>query len=290
MRRMDEWKKVLVLPETKIQNAIEIIDRCCLQIAIVVDSDGRLLGTVTDEDICRGILKGIPLNDPVERIMNPHPVTIPAITDKKSILPILRANKLRHLPVVDDAGHIIGIERLDDLIESPKNENWVVVMAGGMGKRLRPLTKDCPKPMLQVGDKPVLETILNQFMSQGFYKFCFCVHYKSEKIRDYFQDGSKWGAEIHYIDEEKPMGTVGSLSLFPFQTDRPILIINGDILTKVSFNQLIDFHFRHQALATVAVATYDYQVPYGVVKANKDRLIGFEEKPVYANFVNAFTY
>ncbi len=230
---MDEWKHVLISPNMKIQDAIEIIDINSLQIAIAVDKNNKLLGTVTDGDVRRGILKGIPLTDTVERIMNINPVTVPEIKDKKSILNILKINKLRHLPVVDESGCIIGIERLDDLIESSKNENWIVIMAGGLGKRLKPLTDDCPKPMLKIGDKPVLETILDQFIKQGYYKFCFSVNYKSDQIKDYFGDGSKWGVEINYIIEKKIMGTAGSLSLFQQATDKPVLVINGDILTKL---------------------------------------------------------
>jgi dTDP-glucose pyrophosphorylase len=287
---MNEWQKILILPNTKIHEAIEIIDRNSLQIAIVTDEEEKLLGTVTDGDIRRGILKGISLSSPVSQIMNPHPVTIPKLNDRKSILNILKVNKVRHLPVVDDAGHIIGIERLDELLTESHSDSWVVVMAGGLGKRLEPLTNDCPKPMLKIGEKPVLETIVQQFIRQGFNRFCFSVNYKSEQIKDYFGNGSKWGAEIHYIDETDRMGTAGSLSRLALETREPILVINGDILTKLSFEQLVSFHLEHQAKATIAVTTYDYQVPYGVIKANRDRLIGFEEKPVYASFINGGIY
>lgn len=287
---MEDWRKVWVNPDTKIQEAIKVIDLYSLQIAVVADTDGKLLGTVTDGDVRRGILKGIPLNSPVSRIMNPHPVTIPEMEDRKNILNILRINKLRHLPVVDETGCMIGIERLEELIGDNRFENWVVIMAGGLGKRLRPYTDGCPKPMLNIGNKPVLETILEEFIRQGFYKFCFAVNYRSEQIRDYFGDGSSRGVKIHYINEAKRMGTAGSLSLFPFETKIPIVVMNGDVLTKLSFEQMIGFHNDHQAKATVAAATYDYQVPYGVVRANRDRLTGFEEKPVYASLVNAGIY
>ncbi|HEX3038916.1 MAG TPA: nucleotidyltransferase family protein [Caproiciproducens sp.] len=287
---MDDWKKVLIYPDTEIQEAIKVIDLYSLQIAVIADTDGKLLGTVTDGDVRRGILKGIPLNSPVSRIMNPHPVTIPEMEDRKSILNILKINKLRHLPVVDEEGRITGIERLEDLIGGSRFENWVVIMAGGLGKRLKPYTDSCPKPMLKIGGKPVLETILNEFIRQGFSRFCISVNYRSEQIRDYFGDGSRWGAEIRYIDETKRMGTAGSLGLLPFRAEEPVLVINGDILTKLSFEQLVGFHNEHQAKATVAAVSYDYQVPYGVVRTNRDRLIGFEEKPVYASLVNAGIY
>jgi dTDP-glucose pyrophosphorylase len=285
-----DWKNVLISPQTKIQETIKIIDLHALQIAIVINQDNRLLGTVTDGDIRRGILKGVSLDTPVEQIMNKRPIAIPEIKDKKSILNILKMNKLRHLPVIDDSGCVIGIERLEDLLHSSKSESWIVIMAGGLGSRLRPLTNNCPKPMLPIGDKPLLETSLNHFIEQGFCQFYFSINYQAEQIKTYFGDGSKWGVAIHYLHEDRKMGTVGSLSLFPIKTDKPIIVMNGDILTKVNFEQLINFHLEHQVQATVAVRTYDVQVPYGVVKVNKDRLMGFEEKPVYTSFINAGVY
>ena len=287
---MDEWKKILITPQTEIHKAIEIIDMNALQIALVIDNDYKLLGTVTDGDVRRGLLREITLDSPVHQIMNKSPVTIPVIKDRKSILNILKINKLRHLPVVDDGGRIIGIERLDDLLQPARNDNWIVIMAGGMGKRLSPLTDNCPKPMLMVGDKPMLETMITTLIEQGFRQFCISVNYKWEQIKNYFGDGSSLGAEILYIQEDKTLGTAGPLSLLPVKTEKPITVMNGDILTKLSLDQLIDFHDRHQAKATIAVRSYDYQVPYGVVKATKDRLIGFEEKPICSSLVNAGIY
>ena len=287
---MDEWEKTLISPNIQIYEAIKIIDRNSRQIAIVTDEEGKLLGTVTDGDIRRGILKEIPLSSPVSQIMNPHPVTIPKMDDRKSIIDILKANKIRHLPVIDEARYVIGVERLEEQLTNSRNESWVVIMAGGRGNRLKPLTNNCPKPMLKIGEKPLLQTTLEQLIQQGFTRFCISVNYKSMQIKDYFGDGSKLGAEICYIDEKKRMGTAGSLSLFPFETMEPILVLNGDILTKLSFKQLVDFHREHQARATIAVATYGFQVPYGLIKVSHDHLVGFEEKPVFSSFINAGIY
>lgn len=287
---MNTFEKILLEPDIPIQKAIEIIDINSQQIALVVDNDRKLLGTVTDGDIRRGILRGVSLSDPVSQIMNSRPITIPQIQDKTSILNIMKVNKLRHLPVVDNAGCVIGIEKLDDLIQQSQKENWVVIMAGGLGTRLRPLTDNCPKPMLKIGGKPLLETLLEEFIKQGFSHFCFSVNYKSENIIEYFGDGSRWGIEIEYIREAHPMGTAGSLRLFEQHTDKPIIVMNGDILTKLSFEQLLSFHNKRKASATVAVAAYDFKVDYGVVKVDKDMLIGFEEKPVFTSFINAGIY
>lgn len=288
---MKDWKNILISPDTKIQQTLKIIDVHSLQIALVVDSEKKLIGTVTDGDIRRGLLRGVSLNAAVAEVMNSAPVSIPYdMQDKHRILTIMQANKFRHLPVVNEAGCVVGIERLEDLLDAGRYDNWVIVMAGGLGSRLRPLTDDCPKPMLPVGGKPVLETILEHFLEQGFHRFCFSVNYKAEQIQQHFGDGSKWGATIRYLHENKRMGTAGSLSLFPVKTEKPIIVMNGDILTTINFGQFISFHLEQQSEATLAVRTYDIQVPYGVVKVNKDKLIGFEEKPVYTSFINAGVY
>lgn len=133
----------------------------------MVDADRKLLGTVTDGDIRRGLIRGVALSEPVEQIMNSRPITIPEIKDQNSILNIMRVNKLRHLPVEDAEGRLIGIEKLDDLLQTPKRENWVVIMAGRLGTRLRPLTGNCPKPMLEIGGKPILATMIEEFIKQG---------------------------------------------------------------------------------------------------------------------------
>jgi len=287
---MNEWKKILIPPYMSIKEAIEIITVSSMQIALVVDENNKLLGTVTDGDVRRGIIRGISLDDAVERIMNKNPITVTGHKDRKTILNIMEKNKLRHIPVLDVTGSVIGLERLEDLLNHSKNENWVVIMAGGMGKRLKPLTDKCPKPMLTIDGKPILEIILSNFIEQGFYQFCISVNYMAEQIKSYFGDGSKWGIHIRYIDEEKMMGTAGSLSLLQLQTDKPIIVMNGDILTKLNFEQLINFHLEHKAQATVAVRPYNFQIPYGVVKIDEDRLVGFEEKPVYTSFINAGIY
>ena len=287
---MDEWRKTLIPPDLQINKVIEVIDLNSQQIAIVTDEEGKLMGTVTDGDIRRGIMKGISLSSPVSLIMNPHPITIPRLVDKNSIIDILKTNKIRHLPVIDAERHVLGVERLEEQLTNPHNNSWVVIMAGGRGKRLRPLTDNCPKPMLKIGEKPLLQIILDQLIRQGFTRFYISVNYKAAQIKDYFGDGSKLGAEIHYIDEKKRMGTAGSLSLIPVDTGEPILVFNGDILTKLSIEQLIDFHREHQAKATIAVTKYDFQVPYGLIKTSHDHLVGFEEKPVFSGFINAGIY
>ena len=287
---MDEWRETLISPDLQIYKAIEVIDRNSQQIAIVTDEEGKLLGTVTDGDIRRGILKEIPLSSPVSRIMNRNPVAIPKMNDEKYIADILKANRIRHLPVIDDARRVIGVERLESQITGSVKNNWVVIMAGGRGKRLEPLTDDCPKPMLKIGGKPVLQIIIEQLVRQGFLRFCISVNYRSAQIKDHFGDGAGMGAKICYVEEKKPMGTAGSLSLLPFVTHEPILVLNGDVLTKLNFEQLLNFHQDHRSIATIAAAMCGFQVPFGLIRADHDHLAGFEEKPAFAGFINAGVY
>lgn len=280
----------MVSPHTKIEETIRLIDLHSLQIALVVDEDNRLLGTVTDGDIRRGVLKGISLNQAVSEIMNTAPITVTANENEDNMLKILRRYQIRHLPKLNEAGCIVDLVRLEDLLEATKKEQWVIIMAGGLGSRLKPLTDGCPKPMLTIGEKPLLEIILDHFIEQGFFRFCLSINYKKDQIKEYFGDGSQWGVTINYLEEKFKMGTAGSLSLFDYETTEPVIVMNGDILTKVSFEELLRFHGSHQAAATVAVRSYDLQVPYGVVKVNQEQLTGFEEKPVYTAYINAGIY
>ncbi|MFH2135434.1 MAG: nucleotidyltransferase family protein [Pseudomonadota bacterium] len=287
---MTRWEEVLVSTQTSMCEAAQLLDASALQIVLVVDEERRLLGTITDGDIRRGILKGIALSEPVVRIMNPRPIVAREEDGRDRILAEMKQKLLHHMPLVNEKGCVVGLDTLDELISPQKRENFVVLMAGGLGSRLRPLTDDCPKPMLKVGNKPLLETILENFIEYGFYRFYISVNYMSEVVKSYFGDGSRWGVEICYLHENQRLGTGGALSLLPEKPSGPVLVINGDLLTKVNFGQLLDFHINHQAVATMCVREYDFQVPYGVVTINKHRITGIDEKPVQRFFVNGGIY
>ena len=287
---MNRWKDVLVKPNTSILDAIQILDKSSLQIVLVVNGQDQLLGTITDGDIRRGILKGFTLDTHVQRIMNPEP-TVARVNDSgDSILAVMKSKTLHHIPLVDESRILRGLKTIDDLIQPQNRENWVVLMAGGMGRRLRPLTDDCPKPMLNVGNKPLLETILENFIEHGFRKFYFAVNFMADVIKSYFGDGSRWGAEIYYLHEKERLGTAGALSLLAEKPNEPVLVMNSDLLTKVNFNQLLDFHIGQHSKATMCVREYDFQVPYGVVNISSQRIISIDEKPIQRFFVNAGIY
>ncbi|MBU1639418.1 MAG: nucleotidyltransferase family protein, partial [Proteobacteria bacterium] len=249
-----------------------------------------LLGTITDGDIRRAILRGGSLEDPIEKVMNTRPTAFTADESMEDMLVAMRLLKLSKVPVVDHKNRVVGLQILDELLRPTPKYNPVVIMAGGLGSRLGSLTKKCPKPLLHVGNRPVLQTILENFIAFGFYNFYFSVNYKAEMIEEFFGDGAKWGVSIKYIYEDKRMGTAGALSLLPERPKMPFFVMNGDILTKVNFLQLLDFHTEHRAAATMCAFKYDLQIPYGVLQIDNDRLVEIDEKPTQSFFVNAGIY
>lgn len=287
MKNLDDYKVRL---DTNIHDALKIIDRRGGQIALVVDGGHKLLGTVTDGDVRRGILSGIDVQNPVSMIMNAEPVKAKPSDSRQFILSILRRNKLRHIPIVDDAGCLLRLEILDDLNPTYR-KNMVLLMAGGLGSRLKPLTNECPKPMLKIGGRPVLETIILNFIESGFEEFIISLNYKGDMIRGHFADGHDLGVSIQYIEEDERLGTAGSLRLLPeIQNSHPIIVMNGDVLTKVNLDHFLDFHASNHSKATMGVREYNFQVPYGVLKLDSHRIVQIEEKPVHNFFVNAGVY
>lgn len=287
---MKDWHRVLINIETKIFDAIQIIDQSELQIALVVDDDKKLIGTVTDGDVRRGILRGINLDKSVKEIVQTSPITVGSEKNHDEILMLMKDKVINQLPVVDKNGCVIDLKILSELIKEHPLENYVVLMAGGIGSRLSPLTDECPKPMIKVGDKPLLETILLSFIDQGFSKFYIAVNYLANQIKDYFGDGSKWNIEIKYLLEDKKLGTAGALSLIKERILNPLIVMNGDLLTKVNYRHLLDFHLEFRALATMCVREYGVQIPYGVVKISNNVIKEIDEKPLHKFFVNAGIY
>ncbi len=284
------WKESVILPTASVKDVMQVMDKSALQIAFVVDEEKRLLGVVTDGDVRRSILHGGDLSQSVTAIMNAHPIMAMQRTERAALLRLMKVKTVRQIPLVDEENHLVGLAQMEELLYRPRRDNAVVLMAGGLGTRLRPLTDKIPKPLLKVGAKPILETILESFLDAGFHRFYFAVNYKSQMIEDYFGDGSRLGAEIEYLHEKKRMGTAGALYFLPELPKEPILVMNGDLLTKVDFGELLDFHIEQEAAATMAVREYSYQVPYGVIDFDGERIKGIREKPSYSFFVNAGIY
>ncbi|MDP2761575.1 MAG: nucleotidyltransferase family protein, partial [Sideroxyarcus sp.] len=233
---------------------------------------------------------GISLDESIQRIMNHDPTVATIDEGREVILAAMQRKVLHHIPLVDKNHRVVGLETLDELIQLRVRENRVVLMAGGLGSRLSPLTDECPKPMLKVGNKPLLETILENFIEYGFHRFYISVNYMANVVKSYFGDGSRWGVDICYLHEDQRLGTAGALSLLPVKPKEALFVMNGDLLTKVNFKQLLDFHSGHHAQATMCVREYDFQVPYGVVKIDAHRITSIDEKPIQRFFVNAGIY
>ena len=283
-----DWHRVSVNEQASIREALTVLDREALQIVLVVDGAAQLLGTLTDGDVRRALLRGEALDGSVISAMNIKPLVGLSGQSETAWKRVMAERSIRHLPIVDADNRITGLYY--DKKETKKRLNPVVLMLGGLGTRLRPLTETIPKPMLSVGGKPILETIITHIAEQGFVNFYFCINYLGEQIRSYFGDGSQWGINIEYVEENERMGTAGALSLLPEKPTLPFVVMNGDLLTKVDLTALLDFHIEHKNITTACVREYAQQVPYGVVEVEGHRVTQLVEKPVYHYFVNAGIY
>ena len=280
---MSNVQQTLVPHNATIKQVIETIEGAEAKVALVVDEDQRLLGTVTDGDVRRGLLRGVQIDEDVTNIMNAHPRVASVNDDPAGIVDMMRQNICRQVPILDSDGRVVALRTLEEALSVPDRENWVFLVAGGRGQRLRPLTDDCPKPMLPIGGRPMLQIILESLVRQGFRRFYISLNYKREIVREHFGDGSLWGAEIKYIEEDEspPLGTAGALGLLPEIPTEPMVVMNGDILTKVAFGAFLDFHAEHASIGTMCVRDYVLQVPYGVVEVDDHRLSEIVEKPVH---------
>lgn len=288
---MKKWESSLVDPTTSLEEAIAIMDRTALRIAIVVDEQRRLLGTLTDGDVRRALLKHLPLSVPVRRVMCATPQTAEPGWSRERALSVMESKQLLQLPVVDAQRHVVGLETLHGLLGQRQRPNAVFLMAGGFGTRLHPLTHDCPKPLLKVGDKPILELIMEGFVKAGFHRFFVSTHYRPEMIRERIGDGSRWGAEVQYVHEDEPLGTGGALGLLPAgEIQEPMFMMNGDLLTNLDFSKLLQFHEEHEGTATMCVREYEHRVPYGVIQTDGLCITSMVEKPAYRHFINAGIY
>ena len=287
---MKNWKNALLKQNASIRDAIETIDKGSFQIAVIVDDNGRLVGAVTDGDVRRGILRGVSFEQGVELIMRKNPKAASVDDDHQRILSLMKQYSIHQIPLLDSSGVVVGLELLDELLQAEDRDNPVVIMAGGLGKRLSPLTDSVPKSLIAIGSKPILQTILENFIEYGFKKFYLAVNYKDHMIKDFFGDGSKWKVRIQYLSENCRLGTAGALSLLPELPQTPFLVMNGDLLTKVNFAQLLNFHQESKATATMCVREYDFQVPFGVVNIDDHLIKSIDEKPIHRFFVNAGIY
>ncbi len=271
-----------------IQEVIRRINWASLEIILVVNQQGILLGTVTDGDIRRGILAGLSTAQPVSLIMNRNPVTAPVGLPYEEMLQLMRTRSIRHLPVLDNENRPIRLERMEALLD--RFSGGAIVMAGGLGLRLRPLTNDTPKPLLPVAGRPILDHILSGLRHSGIEDVVISVNYLADRIRDHVGDGKDHALHVNYLSERERMGTAGALALLRPRPRRPFLVMNGDLLTRMNFARLLEFQRRQNHALVVCVRKHQVQVPYGVVDIHGGCVTGLREKPVIEQFINAGIY
>ena len=287
---MNNINRIKININSNIKQALKVISKGAIKVAIVVDKEDKLLGTLTDGDIRRGFLKGLNLNSPIKSVVFKNPIVAKKNDNKENLLKISLSKKIYQIPVVDNNNKVIGIHVLDELLNFKKKSNKVVIMAGGRGMRLRPLTNDIPKPMLKLGNKPILQIIIERFRQSGYTNFVICVNYKSKIIKNFFGDGRNFDVKINYIHEKKRMGTAGALSLFKNKPKEPFFVVNGDLLTNLDFEKLLDFHYNNKSIATMCITEYNIESPYGEVKLDLENVISVVEKPKHRFFINAGVY
>jgi dTDP-glucose pyrophosphorylase len=284
------WRQAILPFDATIGQAIQNLNEVSVKIVLVANAAGVLEGTISDGDIRRGLLKGLDLNSPLTSIIHHNALVVPPDLGRDLVMQLMAANKIQQIPVVDEHHHVIGLHLWDEISTPPSRPNLMVIMAGGMGTRLRPHTEDCPKPLLPVAGKPMLEHIIERAKLEGFNHFVLAIHYLGHMIEAYFGNGERLGVRIDYLREESPLGTAGALGLLKPKPDAPFVVTNGDVITDIHYGELLDFHTRHAACATMAVRVHEWQHPFGVVQTQGVEIVGFEEKPIARSHINAGVY
>jgi dTDP-glucose pyrophosphorylase/CBS domain-containing protein len=284
---------LFVRPEDSLRHVMERINVTLRAIALVVDPDRKLLGTVVDGDIRRALLANMPLDSTVADVLRqkdvPQPVQAPLGASSADLITLMHDRSVHQVPLVDADGRVADLVTMDDLLPDEVLPLKAVIMAGGVGARLKPLTEQIPKPMLPVGGRPVLELIVDSLREAGIRHVNVTTHYKPEAIKEHFGDGNDFGVELHYLTEDRPLGTAGALGLME-RPQETVLVMNGDILTDIDFRAMLGYHREHKAVLTLAVRKYEIAIPYGVVECDGAQVSRLVEKPHLAFFVNAGIY
>ncbi len=284
------WRKAILPDTATIQDVISNLDKVAIRIVLVVNDTGELQGTISDGDIRRGLLRGLNLKSSIETIIHHNPLVVTDEIGREDVRRLMAANKIQQVPVVDEQHHIVGLHLWDEISTPNIRPNLMVIMAGGKGTRLLPHTENCPKPMLVVSGKPMLEHIIERAKQEGFRHFVLAINYLGHVIEEYFGNGNRLQVQIDYLREQSPLGTAGALGLLNPRPTLPFAVTNGDVMTDIHYGELLDFHTRHNAAATMSVRVHEWQHPFGVVQTNGIDIIGFEEKPVHRSHINAGVY
>lgn len=284
------WRQALLPANSNIGQVIHNLNEVSVKIVLVVNENGVLEGTISDGDIRRGLLKGLDMNSPISSLIHRNALVVPPELGRELVMQLMVANKIQQIPVVDEQHHVVGLHLWDEITTPPTRSNLMIIMAGGMGTRLLPHTENCPKPLLTVVGKPMLEHIIDRAKLEGFNHFVLAIHYLGHMIEEYFSHGEHLDVQIEYLREKSPLGTAGALGLLNPLPDAPFVVTNGDVITDIRYGELLDFHIRQAATATMAVRVHEWQHPFGVVQTQGVEIVGFEEKPVARTHINAGVY
>lgn len=291
MNSFDEvWRQATLPASATIAEAVQNLNQVAIKIILVANEMGVLEGTISDGDIRRGLLKGLDINSPLNSIIHRNSLVVPPEMGRELVMQLMVANKIQQIPVVDENHHIVGLHLWDEITTPPSRSNIMVIMAGGLGTRLLPHTEKCPKPLLLVAGKPILEHIIERAKLEGFSHFVIAIYHLGHMIEEYFNNGERLGVRIDYLREKSPLGTAGALGLLNPLPNAPFVVTNGDVISDIRYGELLDFHVRHAASATMAVRVHEWQHPFGVVQTQGIEIIGFEEKPIARSHINAGVY
>ena len=285
-----QWPRAIIGIDSNIEQAVRALNDVSMKIVLVTNSAGVLIGTISDGDIRRGLLKGLDLTSPIESIIHRESLVVPPELSRDAVTQLMIANKIQQIPIVDEKMHVVGLHLWDEMNRPHSRSNIMIIMAGGKGTRLHPQTEHCPKPMLVVSGKPILEHIIDRAKVEGILHFVLAIYHLGQMIEDYFGDGASFGVKIEYLREDSPLGTAGALSLLNPLPDSAFIVTNGDVISDIRYGELLDFHHQHSAMATMAVRMYEWQNPFGVVKTQGIEIVGYEEKPILRSHINAGVY
>lgn len=285
-----DWQKSILPVDAKIREAIHVLNDVSLKIVLITDSTGALIGTISDGDIRRGLLKGLDIESPIQTIIHKDALVVPPDLNREVVVQLMTTNKIQQIPIVDEKMRVVGLHIWDRLNTLTTRSNIMVIMAGGKGSRLHPQTENCPKPLLPIAGRPILEHIIERAKVEGFSHFVLAIYHLGHMIEEYFGNGDALGVKIEYLREESPLGTAGALSLLNPVPETAFVVTNGDVLTDIRYGELLDFHIQHEATATMAIRLHEWQNPFGVVETQGIKVIGYQEKPISRSYINAGVY
>lgn len=290
MTNSNNWKKAVLPLTATLEDVLINMNLTGLKVVLFTNEDGSLHGIISDGDIRRCLLESFNIKNVITSLINTKALVLSNTADSEHALQFMINNHIQQVPIIDESGKLVGLHIWDEISTPKQLENYMVIMAGGVGSRMRPLTEDCPKPMLKVGGKPILERIIEHAKKGGIQNFIIAINYLGHLIEQHFGDGQKFEVNIEYVKETKPLGTGGALSLIKKTQKRPIIVSNGDLIMDINYRNMLNFHHKLSADATMAVRQYEWQHPFGVVETNGPDIVKFEEKPILRSNVNAGIY